>query len=258
VDEAPLDEGPELSAVPAEPGRHPVDAAPEPDEPDRPRRRGEGLLSPVAIAWAALVAVLLLASAGLGANRPEATAAPSTSVGAAGAASRAPGVAEDFDALPIDATPAPPWQIGGAAKAGVIALPTSVERSLRLTTSSKGEATTACRPTATTGQAASTSVELVLLVGMTADHSVPVITFRDGDRTVAAAGVDPSGRIVDVGGGMSPVAITGDLAVPEGQLTSQAWRQVVVSVDAATTAVCLSSPQGRAGGWIAIDRIALG
>ena len=98
---------------------------------------------------------------------------------------------ESFDALPMNSVLGADWIVSGGDGASIVALPTSVDRSVRVRSSDKGEAATACRAVDAT---AAERIGFDLLVGRPPRSATPVVTVNSGERDLLILNVDPSGR----------------------------------------------------------------
>jgi hypothetical protein len=184
-------------------------------------------------------------------------------------------IVETFDGLSINSPLPPPWEVTGSGAAVVIALPTSVDRSVRLRTSSGGDPERACHPLRTNG-GSDMRVALDILLETPVGAASDLITLRSGSTDALVIGVDAGGRIV------------GDDAsqAPAGALAPGTWAHVSISVhpdsktvdwdvsaaDGTTLAsatgrpldpasaggiesFCVVSPGGTPGGSIAVNNV---
>ena len=251
------------------------------------RPRGGAILAGTAIAFVGVVAVLL--ATGGPAPSSEQTLEPrqTTSIveGVAGSIS----IQETFDDLPMDSTLADPWTIDGDGPVRVAALPTSVDRSIRISSDASGAATFVCRPIALPPGAA-LRIAMDYRLGRSLPEGARVIELR-AERTVAFALVidAATGRVQGVG---NPAAATSGPAASDGPRASAddddsladdhtSWRRVEVIVTgsgdltwqandvsgadagsgslpgeasgAGVDTMCIVSPAGAPAGWIAVD-----
>ena len=224
-------------------------------------------------------------------DEPQATATPSDEPQAtatfldrvAGSVS----VFESFDGLPMDSSLADPWTIDGDGAVRVVALPTSVDRSIRIASDKSGGATSVCRRT---GLPAGSGLRITLeyRLGRSLRRDASLLEFRAGGSVVSALVVDAatggitgasasgtaSSEAPTAGGspGTAPEASTGpdadtawrhiEVTVSDsGKLT---WRANTVSGAESGSGslqggaghidtVCFSSPAGARAGWVAID-----
>jgi hypothetical protein len=197
----------------------------------------------------------------------------------AGATSSAPAteavIVETFDGLSINSPLPRPWEVSGSGAAVVIALPTSVDRSVRLRTSAGGNPERACHPLRTDG-AADVRVALDVLLETAVGAASDLITLTSGSTDALVIGVDADGHVV------------GDdaLQAPAGALAPGTWAHVSISVhpdsktvdwdvsaaDGTTLAsamgrpldpgsaggiesFCVVSPGGTPGGSIAVNNV---
>ena len=186
-------------------------------------------------------------------------------------------IQETFDGLPMDSPPGARWVVYGGDGASVIALPTSVDRSIRVRSSTQGEAATACRVIDDT--TAAVHIGFDLLVGGAPPSTAAVVSLRAGERDLLSLGIEPSGRLVAMPGAGFEGGSTGPTSAPpvEGwgrvDLTIDGagglidWRahdatgaqvasgtpQVADLAGVAVDGVCFHSPLGTPSGWIAID-----
>jgi hypothetical protein len=186
-------------------------------------------------------------------------------------------IEESFDGLPMDSPPGAGWVVNGGDGASVVALPTSVDRSLRVRSSTQGGAATACR--AIDGPASALRVSFDLLVGRPPPSSAPVVSVQGGERNLFTLGVDPSGWLLAMDGSGSE----GSSPDPDSARPSEGWARVDLRFDgpggvidwrahdvtgaevssgssqiaglagAAVDGVCFHSPRGTPSAWIAID-----
>jgi hypothetical protein len=282
VDDWPWEQSP--ARVAALPNRHDREQAWRPSLPPN-WLAAAGLaiaVVSIGIVGAALVANGLTGREGAATMKVAATTdvpptdGPSTDVPATGAPATTK-LEDTFDALPMDSLPGADWVVSGGDGASVVALPTSVDRSIRVRSSIQGNAATACRsvPDAT----ASSRISFDLLVGRPPPSTAAVVSLRSGERDLLTIAVDPSGSLTTIAGsgpaasspaagGVRPRAGWGRVEVridgPGGLIV---WRAHDVSgaevaggdlevtdlAGAPVEDVCFISPQGMPSGWIAID-----
>jgi hypothetical protein len=206
---------------------------------------------------------------------------PSTAVAAGALSAVAPagvsvaaaetGFEETFDSLPMDSALATPWVVSGGDGATIVALPTSVDRSVRIRSAADGAPASACRPTGIDA-GATVSIGLDVLVGGSPSAAVPLMTLESSGVRTLTIGLDPSRALVDLTQGTPP---------PAGATGSEGWRRIEVRIDPAQAAleweardvsgapvaagtaaidpstavdqVCLFSPEGAPSSWIAVD-----
>ena len=227
------------------------------------------------------VLVIMLVSAGLGAlvavlagglqpgpqtteQRPLAQGSlpPSpSSPSAAAATAEVRGVVsidETFDDFAMGTTLEGPWTVTGG-KAEIVALPTSVDRSVRIWSYRKGGSTRVCRHLdALPGSKISVRFEFMWKPTPTA--VVTLLTFRHARADIVALQVDPGGSPVQEPGWQRLDAV---LDTTFGQLTWQTDEVADAGATSGSAAVtlgsarpdelCLLSPSGSSSGWVAID-----
>jgi hypothetical protein len=217
----------------------------------------------IGAAWIGVVALLLILGSPIG--RGSATASPTSPTPSTAVAAGSPGATatppeasaggDTFDRLRIDSPLPSPWTVSGSVDAAVIALPTSVDRSVRLRSSTNGVATVACRPVSVPDPSA-VRVSVDLLVGSLPRDPAPVLVLRRGDSTVLQLVLASDGSIASVTE-VGDVIVEGAGAAPEPS-GSQAWRHLDVAGPLEIDSVCFASPQGVASGWIAVDNLVIG
>ena len=201
-------------------------------------------------------------------------------------------IRETFDALPMDSALPTPWTVTGGGSAAIVALPTSVDRSIQLASGTSGTATAACRPTdAETGSPLRVVVDYRL--GQRPTQAVPLLSLRAGDVSKLAIVIDQDGAPVGarvgsaqelIRGGDSPAQAS---PIPLTNGVSVGWRRLDLTIDpdssTATWSVsdssgaatgwgsapltdvgaqsldiaCLLSPEGLPSGWVAIDELTI-
>ena len=198
---------------------------------------------------------------------------------------------ETFDDLPMDSTLADPWTIDGDGPVRVVALPTSVDRSIRIASDTSGGPTNVCRPI---GVEAAKALRIAFdyRLGRALPEDARLLGLRAGATAVAALLLDAStGRLLGVTGSeAAPPTAAGPSAAPakppgasNKPARDSAWRRVEISVSesgeltwqaneasggaagSGTLAsaadasridtVCFSSPAGAPAGWVALDDI---
>jgi hypothetical protein len=252
---------------------------PDPSDDEQQGRVSPTWRSPrvvLAVAWVGITAVALVA-AELSGNQ----AAPTSAVAAATDVPATTDVAvttiqETFDGLPMDSPPGAGWVVNGGDGASVVALPTSVDRSIRVRSSTQGGAATACR--AIDEPAPALRVGFDLLIGRPPPSSAPVVSVRGRELGLFTLGVDRFGWLVAIDGsgptGSSPdpdaapsegwsrvdLRIDGPAGVIEWRAHDVTGAEVAIGTSriadvasAAVHGICFHSPQGTPSGWIAID-----
>jgi hypothetical protein len=182
---------------------------------------------------------------------------------------------ETFDDLKIASTLPSPWTFSGSGTAGVIALPTSVDRSVRVRSDGATQAT-ACRPLPGTVagdlhvevdiqlDAPVASTTKVIALGSAASEAFSIGVARDGhligadNQPVAAGSVLRPGTWAHVSITLHRATSTVDWHVAGADGTSLASdTSSPVRAEAAQTAnrVCLLSPAGTPGGSVVINNL---
>jgi hypothetical protein len=260
----------------------PTDDQPTDDPPTRSKRGGPSLLVVLGTAWAAVWIVLVAANDFL---QPDSEPPPNVP-----AETRGPvevggitSVQETFDGLAMDSALPAPWTVSGGGAARIVALPTSVDRSVRIASGAGGVATAACRPTRV---AAGTEIRVALeyRVGRPAPEPFPLLTLQAGDVPAVALTIDAGGSPIAVVGGADGGASDGPVRSPGPRATAATdWHRVELTIVRASGAatwraydasgaetrsgaaaltglpsagldrLCLRSPEGLPSGWIAID-----
>ena len=225
----------------------------------------------VAVGSIGMVAVALNASEQRGGE-----ATPTLEVAAATDVPAMTMIEESFDALPMDSDLGAGWVVSGGGGASVVALPTSVDRSVRIRSSMQGEAAIACRAV---DQTSVRRVSFDLLIGRLPPSTAAVVSVRSGDRDLLTLAVDPSGSLTAIAGSGSATSSPR----PDGARSGEGWGRVELRIDAPggsiewrahdvtgaeigsgasevadlagapVDGVCFRSPQGMPSGWIAID-----
>jgi hypothetical protein len=233
---------------------------------------------------------LMVGLAALALSRPEspATSGPGiagASLPQASQSSRAGGaaglqlmlVSETFDGLFIDSPLPQPWSSEGSGTVAIVALPTSVDRSVRLRSDPSGATVSACRPISDVPSSTGPIVDVdLMLVSLPTTSPSPLVRLRVGSRDVVAIGVDPTGAIVDSGSrpDASGKLLTGiwthlSLAV-DRETKSVSWQlraadgtaiapphpaALVGGASAAIDSICLTSPAGAGSGAVIANNL---
>jgi hypothetical protein len=197
-------------------------------------------------------------------------------------------VVETFDDLPMNSHLSDPWAISGTGSAEITALPTSVDRSLRISSSGTGAPTTACRRAAE-GSGTVFRISFDYLLGRSPASAVPLLRLESLQAQRLELDVDVAGRPFAVGPPGATAAVQGTQETPTALTSSQpiaaAWVHVEVVIDvvsgaaqwsahdssgaetsSGTTALsgalgehieraCLLSPAGAPAAWVAIDNL---
>jgi hypothetical protein len=201
-------------------------------------------------------------------------------------------IRETFDALPMDSALPTPWTVTGGGSAAIVALPTSVDRSIQLASGTSGTATAACRPTEVeTGSALRVVVDYRL--GRRPAQAVPLLSLRAGDVSKLAIVIDQEGAPVGVRLGSAQELVRGGdppaqaSPIPLTSGVSVGWRRLDLTLDPASATAtwsvsdssgaatgrgsapltdvgaqsldiaCLFSPEGLPSGWVAIDELTI-
>ncbi|HET9852823.1 MAG TPA: hypothetical protein VFP56_09985 [Candidatus Limnocylindrales bacterium] len=159
---------------------------------------------------------------------------------------------ETFDSLPIDSGPPSDWTSSGGGAAAVVPLPTSVDRSLRLTSSPSGDASFVCRAVATPEERV-IQVSLDVLLGPAVPDGATVINVAEGDTTIAA--VSTREGTMEVTSENGAIQVAQNTPTPGLQGTTD-WLHLDLTVTGAADSLCILSPEGPAG-WIAVDNVAV-
>jgi hypothetical protein len=197
-------------------------------------------------------------------------------------------VQEQFDGLPMDSRLPAPWTTSGGGSAQIVALPTSVDRSVRLASDAGGVATEACRPT---DVAAGTDIRVALeyRVGGAAPAPFPLLSLQSGDTRRVGLLIGAGGSEVAVLGGADAGPSDAPVVspVPRATAATTGWHRVELTIARASGAVtwrvhdeagaetasgtatvadlasggldrvCLRSPGGSPSGWVAVDDLVI-
>jgi hypothetical protein len=259
------------------------------EPPERRRRSGSNLVAVLGVAWLAVWVVLVAANKFLdsagnrSADAPGETLAPGQihTAEVRGAVS----VQETFDDLPMDSSLPAPWMVSGGGSAKIIALPTSVDRSVRIASDAAGARTTACRPTPL-ARGSTLQMSVDYRAGRLPTTSVSLLNVRAGEATKIAVLLNPDGTagLGDGGGaGHAGEPPARESAIPGTSGLAAGWQRLELAVDpgaglvvwqavdssgaetgsgtasvsdlgtAALDSVCLYSPAGVPSGWVDID-----
>ena len=246
----------------------------------------------------ALVAVIVLLVGAINYKSPDTVATehspPDTTrqlpPDATGEVAGAASVVQTFDDLPMRSRLADPWTTSGDGSAEVVALPTSVDRSLRISSSTAGKPTMVCRPTSV-APAQSFRIAFDYLLGRPPASTVPILRLDSESSSQLELGIDTMARPF-LGGGPGGSAPAPAIASPppagaSARAVAADWERVEITVDAAAgtaqwsahdtsgavtgsgaaalarTAdapvdeVCLLSPAGSPAAWVAIDNLVI-
>ena len=251
------------------------------DKAQRSKRSGSSVTVAVLASVFAVALIILIAANKLLTSGPE----PSTSVRAE---TQRPvvevrgitSVEETFDGLPMDSTLAAPWTVSGGDTARVAALPTSVDRSLRITSSADGVATEACRDT---DVPAGTQIRIAFdyRVSRVAAAPFQILSLQTSGKERLGLMVDARGSPIEILDGAPDAAVASP--APLVTAATSEWHGVELTIVHASGAVslraqdatgaetgsgtasltdlapegidkvCLRSPEASPSGWIAID-----
>jgi hypothetical protein len=244
------------------------------------------------VAWLAIWVVLVAANKFLDSGGNRSTDAPGQTLAPGqirtaevrGAVS----VQETFDDLPMDSSLSAPWMVSGGGSARIIALPTSVNRSVRIASDAAGARTTACRPT-TLARGSKLQMSLDYRAGSLPTTSVSLLNVQAGEGPKIAVLLNPDGTVVVLGdgdgAGQVGEAPAPESAIPGASGLTAGWHRLELAVDpgaglavwqaldssgaetgsgtasvsdlgaVALDEVCLYSPAGVPSGWVAIDEL---
>ena len=247
---------------------------------------GPGL--PAVVGGAGLAVVILLIALGLDLGPQAGAVASPTPERRTAAVAGLTSFEETFDAFPMRSRLPDPWTVRGDGPVEIAALPTSVDRSVRIASGLDGSMTEACLPI---GVAAGGAVRVALdyRLGRSPTTDVTLLTLgTEGSEALTVVLPAAGGPIQLVfsasASGGAETGQTGPPAAPggSGADASTAWQRVDLSVspvgevtwlaydgtgadagsgsasapDLASRALdtlCLRSPAGAPSGWTAID-----
>jgi hypothetical protein len=217
-----------------------------------------GIAFAIALACGLIGVVVVLVASGSGS--PAQTAAGAAQLAAASPPPPTASVLihESFDDMRMGSELSSAWTVSGS-RAEVVALPTSVNRSVRIGTDPGGKPTSACRVIdASIGSPI--SVQFDYLWNQPVKTPVRVMTFAAAGTTLAAVTIEPSMPAATLDGWHRVQAV---IDVGRGAFS---WRTLDRNGDEtgsgqATLAlgsmrpdhVCLISPAGKPPGWLAVD-----
>jgi hypothetical protein len=138
-------EAPPAIVAAASEGPEPTSTESQPGQADR----GSNIIIFVAACWISVIAGMLAGYAMAAPPQtggPGQTASPMTVGRPRAEIAGIVQVDETFDELAIDSKPAAPWNIEGAGPVRIVALPTGVDRSVRIGSDARGNGTALCRP----------------------------------------------------------------------------------------------------------------
>lgn len=256
-----------------------TDVTPQTSAPPPQKGGLRAMLPLLAAGWIVMAGIALVA--GFGPRGGDAPAASEAAV-ATGSALGAVSIQETFDALPMDSTLPEPWQVSGAGTDQIVALPTSVDRSIRLASNANGEPMAACRPTETTGTELRVALDYRLGRAPVAD--VTLLELRAGASAVLRLVLGAhDGRITaeaEAAAGATGAPVASSAAAT---YDPTAWRRIELTITASGEAqwqaheaggadagagsitldaedvtgtadtLCLWSPAGSPAGWVAVD-----
>ena len=270
---------------PARPEWRPAEDRPGIAADQEEARTGPRLLVAVAGAVPAIVALLVAANL----LDPGSQAGPSPGATQERRDSAVEGVTsmeETFDAFPMRSRLPDPWTVRGDGPVEIAALPTSVDRSVRIASAEDGSTTEACL---STGAAAGADLRIALdyRLGRLPTTDVTLLVLGPGGSGGLGVVLKADGGPIQVVVGASGGAATGQpgssaSAGGAGGDASSAWQRLDLSVSSrgeltwttydgtgadagsgsasapdlasqALDTLCLRSPAGQSSGWIAID-----
>jgi hypothetical protein len=184
-------------------------------------------------------------------------------------------VRETFDDLKIASSLPAPWVVTGSGTAGVVALPTSVDRSFRLR-SDGASPTRACRPLPTP-TAGDLQLELDIQLDVAVDATSKLVTIESAAGEALSISIDADGHFLGpdgqpAAGGTalrpgtwahivialyrSTSTVDWQVAAEDGTVLAQLAHSAVRGASAQTAdSVCLISPTGTAGASVAINNL---
>lgn len=209
-----------------------------------------------------------------------ATTTPAATMAVGGVSS----LRETFDDLPINSALPGPWKVTGQGTVAIVALPTSVDRSVRITSTASGGATALCRPTGIGSSPTALRVAFDYLPSSALGGEMGLVTLQTGGDESIELLIGPGGAPVGVKGLDGGASASSPPPLPPSPPAGSAgltWQHLVIDVDprggsvswvahdasGAETAsgsatgtvarealetICLQSPTASAG-WIAID-----
>jgi hypothetical protein len=245
--------------------------------------RSRDAVAALAVTSVGVVIVLLIASELGGDPSPTQQAAQPTTAVAADTAVPWKSVGESFDELPMNSKLPDPWSVGGAGLAAIVPLPTSVDRSVRISSSVDGVRTDACRPLDTT--AGSLQITFDYRLGSLPATVSRLLSIRSKSVTVLGIDIASDGQASLVARGADAEATAeapGSRVAPVTPAVPTEWQRLQISVDPASGKVgwdahdsagaetgsgstltdlgsasldtlCILSPDGSPSGWVAID-----
>ena len=269
-----------VAAPPEEP--EPTSTEPEPGQADR----GSRIIMLVAACWVGVIAGML---AGYAIAAPAQTPGPgqiAAPMAVGGPRAEIAGIVqvdETFDDLAVDSKPASPWTIQGAGSVRIIALPTGVDRSVRIGSDARGNATALCRPIeVATGRDAHFAFEFAL--GGQPSVNAKLVELRRGDApivevvVIAATGEAEAIRVA------TGIVVPGSAPPRRGDaLDLTTWRRVTLTISgggavsweardssgtdagsgtlpdskgsAPLDSFCVLSPTGTPGAWLDLNEV---
>jgi hypothetical protein len=243
------------------------------------QNRGRMLLA-VAAANALLVAIVVLVGSGIVAlpfvdgSRGGGAAQPTPAGEVAGVANTplpTPAVIVDdtFDDLSINSPLPQPWKVTRSGVAVAIALPTSIDRSVRLR-ASDGSPERACHPLPA-GAVADLRLELDFVLETAPSSDSTIVALMSGATEAIAIGIDRTGRLAgadSTSSALSPgtwahlslivhrASSTIDWEViADGTVLGAARNRPLANAAAGISGFCLESPQGTQAGSIAFNNV---
>jgi hypothetical protein len=179
-------------------------------------------------------------------------------------------VDETFDGLSINSSLPPSWDVTGSGAAVVIALPTSVDRSVRLRASDGGNAERACHPLPP-GATVDLRIELDFVLETALSSDTNLVTLASGANDAVTIGLDRNGRLLgaDATSGSLPagtwahLSLTMHRASPTvdwevtaaGTSLGAARNRAPDNAFSGISALCLQSPQSTQAGSVAFNNV---
>ena len=246
--------------------------------------RSRGTVAALAVSGVGVVIVLMMAKGLRGDPSPRQQAAQPTTAVAAETNIPGKSVGESFDELAMNSKLPEPWSVGGAGLAAIVPLPTSVDRSVRISSSVDGVRSVACRPLDTT--AGPLQIMFDYRLGRLPATTSGLLSIRSKSVPVLGIVIAPDGAASLIAGAADVEATAeppGSSVAPVTPAAPTEWRRLQVSVDPASGKVgwdghdssgaatgsgsitltdlgsasldmlCILSPEGSPSGWVAID-----
>jgi hypothetical protein len=199
-------------------------------------------------------------------------------------------VRESFDGLPMDSQLPDPWTVTGQGTAAIVALPTSVDRSVRLVSSVGGAPATACLPVGSV-RAPEVTIVVDYQLGRSPPSPVTLLSLESGGARTLALVIDAAGMPIGVASPDGPSGVIDTPPSPSPRDLARGladWRRVELTVASRSgevtwlaqdssgevtgsgwgeaggergagriDALCLHSPEGEPSGWVAVDDLVI-